>query len=164
MKGKYILLISGASHAGKTSTLRKLIQRLGLTPLNARSKEWYAIGTCADDCGEEEQVCVCTKGDPIRKDDKKKNKDSVKNFVDKAVQQDIRIIIVASRTSGYTVDRWDEYKAMGYMILKMNKHRLEEDCPNGTAPSRLLAKVWNILNDKYVDEIEMIVKSLIQFG
>lgn len=149
MKKKVILTVSGVGQSGKSSTIKRLIDLLGLHGLvtNLNLKDWDLITIYKGI-----KLGRCSGGDPGAK--------KPTDWLDKATTiENCDIVVIASRSGGETLTRLYGYK--DYVVMEINKFCLSSQSPCLQPLSQQMLDYGDYLN---AAEIAKIIEVIIMFG
>lgn len=149
MEKKYIIILSGVSDAGKSSTLKKVAEALGLQKEGRGVSDVHASGEL-----EGGVVVTCdTDGD-----DNETVKDNVKNGIEMGASIILTAIHPGSRMASKLRNGYPGYEVIEIGKLKVGDKKKNENISN------LLAPIWEKVNCDYMDVIIKLVNELIKNG
>ena len=149
MEKKYIIILSGVSDAGKSSTLKKVAEALGLQKEGRGVSDVHAFGEL-----DGEVVVTCgTDGD-----DNETVEDNVKNGIEKGASIILIAIHPGSRMASKLRNGYPGYEVIEIGKLKVGDKKKNENI------SDILAPIWEKVNCDYMDVIIKLVNELIKNG
>lgn len=142
-------MLSGVSDAGKSSTLKKVAEALGLQNEGRGTSDVHTSGELEGGV----KVSCDSDGD---------DNETVEGNIKKGIEKGASIILTAIHPESRIASKLRKGYP-GYEVIEIPKLKVGDKKKNGNIPD-LLAPIWEKVNCDYKDAIIMLIKELIKNG